>query len=213
MKSNYKYNIIILKNKSQVQKVLFWSQKEETSLRRLKTFSRRKESVAIPKLYPNYEKAEYDLVFAKQVDEEPKPYEYKDSLSRNIQITLPENWEVIHMEPYKIEEKFTVYGKRKMTVKEIVGYIILSLDTLTSIGLVHNKVIMYNEKRAELIVCKNKHDGERLYNKIVDITKGRSKNLLYAGRYKDHLMTHALEQVRSMLGVSERIIYRNTTSD
>ena len=53
MKINYKYNIIILKNKSQVQKVLFWSQKEETSLRRLKTFSRRKESVAIPKLYPN----------------------------------------------------------------------------------------------------------------------------------------------------------------
>ena len=213
MKSSYKYNIIILKNKSQVKKVLFWSQKEETSLKRLATFSRRKESVAVPKLYPNYILAEYDLVFAKQVDGEPTPYEYKDSLGRNITINLEDNWEIIHMESYKIEEKFTVYGKRKMTVKEIIGYIIMSLDTLTSIGLVHNKVIMYNEKRAELVICKNKHDGERLYNKIVDITRGRSKNLLYAGRYKDHLMTHALEQIRTMLGVSERIIYRNTTSD
>ena len=68
---------------------------------------------------------------------------------------------------------------------------------------------MYNERRAELIVCKNKHDGERLYNKIVDITKGRSKNLLYAGRYKDHLNdTRIRAGKRSMLGVSERIIYQ-----
>jgi|15BtaG_2_1085339.scaffolds.fasta_scaffold00636_4 hypothetical protein len=213
MQNNYKYNIIILKNKSQTKKVLFWSQKEETSMRRWKTYSRRKEAVIIPKLNASYQHVEYDIVFAKQVDGEPKPYDYKDSMGKNIQISLDGNWEIMYMEPHKIEETFKVYGRRRMTVKEIVGYVIMSLETLTSIGLINNKVIMHNEYKSELILCKNKHDGERLYNAIVDITRGRSKNLLYAGRYKGNLMTYALSKIQETLGVSNRILYRKTTAD
>ena len=213
MQNNYKYNIIILKNKSQVKKVLFWSQKEETSLSRWETYSRRKEKVVIPKHNAYYQPAEYDLVFAKQVEGTPKPYEYKDNLGRNIEMTLEGNLEIIRIEPYKIEEKFKVYGRMRMTVKEIIGYIILSLDTLTSIGIVHNKLIMYNEQKAELVLCKNKQDCERLYNTIVKITRKRSKNLLYGGRYEGNLMTYALKQVKNKLNVSDRILYRKTTAE
>ena len=196
-----------------MKKVLFWSQKEETSLRRWDTYSRRKEKVVVPKHNASYQPAEYDLVFAKQVDHIPKPYDYKDNLGRNIEIYLEGNWEIINMEPYKIEEKFKVYGKRRMTVKEIIGYIILSLKTLTSIGIVHNKLIMHNEQKVELVLCKNKQDCERLYNAIVKITKKRSKNLLYAGRYEGNLMNYALKQVKDRRNVSERILYTQTTAD
>ena len=213
MQNNYKYNIIILKNKCQVKKVLFHSQKEETSLKHWNTYSRRKESVVIPKLNASYQPTEYDIVFAKQIEDEPKPYEYRDSMGRNIQISLEGNWQIMNIEPYKIEEKFKVYGRRRMTVKEIIGYLILSLETLTSIGIVNNKLIMHNEHQAELILCKNKEDGERLYNAIVKITRKRSKNLLYGGRYEGNLMTYALKQVKDKLGASHRILYRKTTAD
>ncbi len=213
MQNNYKYNIIILKNKSQVKKVLFQSQKEETSLKRWNTYSRKKERVVIPKTNASYEPSEYDLVFAKQIEDTPTPYEYRDSIGRNITLSLEGNWQIINMEPYKIEEKFKVYGRRRMTVKEIIGYLILSLDTLTSIGIVNNKLIMYNERHAELILCKNVQDCERLYNAIVKITRKRSKNLLYGGRYEGNLMTYALKQVKDKLGVSDRILYRKTTAE
>ena len=72
---------------------------------------------------------------------------------------------------------------------------------------------MHNEQNAELVLCKNKQDCERLYNAIVKITRKRSKNLLYAGRYEGNLMTYALKQVKDKLNVSERILYRKTTAD
>ena len=213
MQDKYKYNIIILKNKCKVKKVLFWSQKEETSLKRWNTYSRRKEKVVIHKTTAKYKPVEYDLVFAHQVEENPKPYEYKDSLGRNVSISLEGSWEIVNMEPYKIEEKFKVYGRRKMSVKEIVGYLILPLDTLTSIGIVHNKLIMHNEHKAELILCKSVVDAERLYDAINKITKGRNKNLLYGRRYEGSLMTYALKQVKDKLNVSNRILYSKSTAD
>jgi hypothetical protein len=141
---------------------------------------------------------------------------YKDGKNIiDISETLLDKWVVIRQDKYLIEETFKVnnYNKR-LCYEEIINNIFLNNDfSVRSVNTLYNKLVIYNEKRIDVIICKNNSDCKKLF---IDIYKSIQHNkdykFMFLGEPKNKFKKFLYNEINKKLGWSFKKIYRKTSN-
>ena len=136
--------------------------------------------------------SEYELVIIKCRDE-------NESLVNKVRTdsgefidyaTTDEDWIVIDRAPYDIEETFWVYGYHPRLQRKDFNWIFDTFITkdaknkymFKSVQVYKNKLLVDCNGKLEMVICKNKQDGIRLYNTIeIEAVKKKLKYIAFMG--------------------------------
>jgi hypothetical protein len=99
------------------------------------------------------------------------------------------DWTILHSDEFQIEETFWIYGMdskiNRPTINAIINILMVgafSKKALKQIIVVHNKLLIYNEDRFDMVLCKNLEDAQRLHHTLAKIArKQKIKSLLFMG--------------------------------
>ena len=137
--------------------------------------------------------------------------------------TNNENWIVVDRAPYEIEETFWVYGfhprfQRKTyqwILDELVFKGLNSKYTFKTILVYHNKLLIECDGNLEMVICKNKIDSARMYNKIEEIaTEKKKKNIIFMGDIKNSIHKNSwIQKIKDLTGWNNKKIGRSSTRD
>jgi hypothetical protein len=136
--------------------------------------------------------AEYELVIIKVRDElESKTNKVRDAKGEFTDYeTNDDDWIVIDRAEYDIEETFWVYGYHPRHQRKDFRWIMENFidkdaktkTTFKSIQIYLNKVLIEINGNLEMVICKNKSDSMRLYNKIQEeCEKKKYKYIAFMG--------------------------------
>lgn len=95
-------------------------------------------------------------------------------------------WKIIKQDNYYIEETFSMYGySDKKTADEIIKILNSENTSHRELGIVNNKIVVYNGNHFDLIITKCPDDATRLAPYIY-LNGGSYKNYFYHGHYKGY---------------------------
>ena len=136
--------------------------------------------------------------------------------------TNNDEWLIWDKFPCKIEETFWVFGYNSISERKDVYWIYENLienkiDNSYDILRVHlynNKLIIQDDsKKIEIVVCKNKHDGIRLYNCLKDRFCIKNDNVIFMGivRRGSEKQKQIIELIKDKTNWTYKSIYRTIT--
>jgi hypothetical protein len=104
---------------------------------------------------------------------------------------------IIHKEKYDLEEKFWVYGYHPKTDKKELDEVAAILFTYRNklnnrrALTLRNKLVVYNEERFDMVICKCDKDAQRLHHTLHAIAKSmKYNNIVFMGTCAfEHLNT------------------------
>lgn len=167
--------------------------------------------VKFPVKYVNLKEiteSDYELMLVRNYDDEMdvQPSRIMNAPMKDLK------YRIIRREPYMIEERFKMYGYDSMderkTIDEIVD-ILKSKETYNrELGILQNKVLIFNEEEFDMIMTKCRDDGLRLgrqlYNELDNY-----KDFFYKGEYKGWEKIEILDIIEDFTGWDRRKIKRN----
>lgn len=104
-------------------------------------------------------------------------------------------WKVVKREDYNIEETFTVFGvDKKLTAREIIQHLNQVNTPHREIGVLNNKVVVFNESYFDLFVAKCPDDAVRLQPFIYN-NGGKHKNFFNRGIYQGYTKTSIIDLI------------------
>lgn len=151
------------------------------------------ESVLFPKKFINYngiKPVKYKIYIVKDTEDGDEFRGRRDSMGRTYkEKPLFGIWTVLDEHPYNIEENFWMYGRNskndRITIHEVTKYLMKNInDTKQSkqIIVVYNKLVIYNEKQFDMVICKCKKDAQRLHHELSRAVKNNKiKGLVFMG--------------------------------
>jgi len=179
-----------------------------------KNFHRLKEeneTIIFPKRYINdgaIKPVKYEIYLVKDIEDGDKNRYVRDNVGKVTQEKPIFNyWTVIDNADYDIEEEFWIYGhpskRDRKTIKDVVRVVMNdATDAKRSrqVIVVHNKLVIQNEDRFDMVICKNKRDCQRLHHLLNDSAeKFKLKGLVFMGTCGD-----------ANISMMYDIIYENT---
>jgi hypothetical protein len=222
-----KIYVIILVNHGKQLRTICSDKTEEKIYKRFDKLLQENKKVMFPVRYNNcvhvMKKAEYELVIIKCRDE----YE---SLVNEIRTdtgefanytTTDDDWIVIDRVPYDIEETFWVYGYHPTFQRKDFNWIFdtfIAKDAknkymFKSIQVYKNKVLVDCNGKLEMVICKNKQDSIRLYNKIEEVArKKKFKYIAFMGDVsKSKYRGEWVKRIKDLTHWNNRKIERSST--
>lgn len=206
MKRNKKYKVIlpkhyiyriILTNRGRKIKQLCNAKTEKDIMGKFhKLLKDNEKEILFPKKWIVQEHemfpSEYEIVVLKKKEEmDDDVTKVKDDYGKYTNYkTNSENWIVIDRSPYEIEESFWVYGYHprlqrkdyKWIMENFVDKDAKDKATFKSLQLYANKLLFEINGKLEMVICKNKSDSIRLYNKIQEeCEKKKYKYIAFMG--------------------------------
>lgn len=188
---------IILTNKGRKIKQLCSDKTEQAIMKKFNTLLKEnKKEIAFPKKWIVQEHemfpSEYEIVILKVKDENDKEVsQIRDEYGRFTNYsTNNKDWVVIDRAEYDIEETFWVYGYHPRHQRKDFRWIMENFidkdaktkTTFKSIQIYLNKVLIEINGNLEMVICKNKSDSMRLYNKIQEeCEKKKYKYIAFMG--------------------------------
>lgn len=188
---------IILTNKGRKIKQLCSDKTEQAIMKKFNTLLKEnKKEIVFPKKWIVQEHemfpSEYEIVILKVKDENDKEVsQVRDEYGRFTNYsTNNKNWIVIDRAEYDIEETFWVYGYHPRHQRKDFRWIMENFidkdaktkTTFKSIQIYLNKVLIEINGNLEMVICKNKSDSMRLYNKIQEeCEKKKYKYIAFMG--------------------------------
>lgn len=221
------YHIIITKNNKQVEFVSY-HQKISTANAKFFKLKKENEKIIFPMKYINegrkIQPVEYSLVLIKKREEN----ENKSTLIRNNygefveHETNNDDWIVIDKIPYYKEETFWVYGFHPLIQRKTYDFIYKTLiepnaskkETFLNVIIYKNKLLLETTNHLDLVICKNKQDCIRLYNKIQeDCIKNKMKYILFNGDWTTSIpkIQSAVSKIKQLTNWNDLKIKRNST--
>jgi hypothetical protein len=214
--SNYK---IVLFSENKYIKTLYYCNRLESVIKKYNTLLLY-NNVKFSKNYINdgdtLKKSDYKIKIIKNFKNKDNIIFYKEEgIIFDISETLLDKWVVIRQDKYLIEETFKVNNHNKrLCYEEIINNIFLNNDfSVRSVNILYNKLVIYNDKRIDVIICKNNSDCKKLF---IDIYKSIQHNkdykFMFLGEPKNKFKKFLYNEINKKLGWSFKKIYRKTSN-
>lgn len=221
---------IILTNHGRQLRSLAAEETEKAAHKRFNSLLKEsRENVVFPIEYNNHEhvmlRSNYEIVLIKyRKPGDERVSRVRDEYGRFREYEASdENWMVVERADYPIEETFWVYGfhprlHRKTFTWVFENFIRRSADDKSSIRLVAlylNKIMVETDGRLQMVICKNKKDAIRFYNKLEEwCIKKRMKYVAFFGdvgasRHKSQW----IDKIRKLTNWKDKKILRGSTRD
>lgn len=173
--------------------------------------------------FKDIRESKYEIAIIKYREEnDPKTTTIRNELGDNIeQITTSERWVIYEKKPYKREETFWVYGFHPIAQRKDFSFIYNTIvkpktinkeDTL-NVMLFKNKVVFESlNGEMDMVICKNKSDGIRLYNLIEEwCNKDKeAKYYLFTGDWTKQVKI-MVNKIQKLTNWDDRKIRRSST--
>ena len=165
------YQIVLTENRKKIKVLYTYSRESDVNYRFEKLKS---QGIFFPKTKIYRDKVlvdvNYEILLLKKRGEEDVNRVIKNDLGKFVEETVDdENWIIVDVAPYLIEETFNISGaNRKLTAKEIVDYVVLpnkQKKAPKQVLMLNNKIVVEGLE-LYLITCKDIDETIRLYNKI-----------------------------------------------
>lgn len=220
------YSIILINHGKQLH-TIYSDTTEEKIYKKFEKLLKENKKIMFPIRYNNHKhvmiESEYELVIIKcRDDNESLVNKVRTDSGEFIDYaTTDEDWIVIDRAPYDIEETFWVYGYHPRLQRKDFKWIFdnfISTDAknkymFKTVQVYKNKLLVDCNGKLEMVICKNRQDGIRLYNKIEDETvKNKFKYIAFMGdvgksRYKDDW----IKRIKELTHWSDEKIKRRNT--
>jgi hypothetical protein len=189
------YQVILIGNGKYIRRFCKYKTKEFA----YETYNELKEdtlNVQFPKRFINDGKIKsvnYELFLVKDPEDDDKPRLLRDNMGKLYEEPLLlDKWRPLQSTPFQIEEEFWLYGhESKKNRKKIYDLIKLlftnpNYKNVRQAIVVHNKLVIHNEERFDMVICKNKEDAQRLHHKLHDISKDiKNNDIIFMGTCAD----------------------------
>lgn len=221
----YIYRIILINHGKEV-KELYKAYTERDIYGKYNELKKESESVVLPIRYNNNKteiiESAYEIAIIKVREKgELKTVKIRDDSGKFINYKASNTeWVILDRASYNIEETFFVYGHHPRYDRKDYSWIFDELflkennnGNLRMCALYQNKVLIENGKTLDIVLCKNKNEGVRLFNKMEELSKSHKiKNMLFIGdiarsRYKSEW----IDKIMKATGWSRHKVKRNST--
>ena len=177
---------IILVNHGKQLRSLCAEETEAKIYKRFNEMLKENKNVVFPVKYNNAAskeivESEYELAIIKcKQENDSHVNKVRDEYGKYVDYkTTDEDWIVVDRAPYYIEETFWVYGYHPRIQRKDFNWIFenfIAKDAkdkyqMKTIVLYLNKLLIECNGKLEMVICKNKSDGIRLYNKIEEFSR------------------------------------------
>lgn len=227
--SPWNFKIVICSNNNQNKYVGRYHNEEEVMAKKETLLSENKK-VILPSIRINngnrYDKIndlKLEYLILKQNDLDNTITMHPNNIGKLVKHkTNNENWIIWDKFPCLKEETFWVYGYDNRNERKDITWIFNNLIYNKSeciheylrIYLYNNKLIILNDyNNIDIVICKNKSDGIRLYNTLQEHFCKKTKYILFSGLIKRN--TVKFEQIFNLIKEktewSDRKIYRAST--
>lgn len=165
------YQIVLTENRKKIKVLYNYSRESDVNYRFEKLKS---QGIFFPKTKIYRDKklvdVNYEILLLKKRGENDINRVIKNEIGKFVEETVDdENWVIVDVSPYHIEETFNVSGSnRKLTAKEIVDYVVLpnkQKKAPKQVLMINNKLVVEGLE-LYLVTCKDIDETVRLYNKI-----------------------------------------------
>jgi len=222
------YSIILVNHGKQLKSI----DNDTTETKIYKKFNellKENKNVILPVKYNNSRskeivESEYELVIIKCMQENDSHInKVRDEYGKFVDYeTTDEDWIVIDRAPYDIEETFWVYGFHPRIQRKDFSWIFENFISNNSkdkynskLVLVYlNKLLIECNGKLDMVLCKNKSDCIRLYNKIEEFAnKDKLKYVLFMGDIANskHKLSW-MDKIQELTHWPRKKIKRYTTS-
>ena len=165
------YQIVLTENRKKIKTLYNYTRESDVNYRFEKLKS---QGIFFPKTKIYRDKklvdVNYEILLLKKRGENDINRVIKNEIGKFVEETVDdENWVIVDVSPYHIEETFNVSGSnRKLTAKEIVDYVVLpnkQKKAPKQVLMINNKLVVEGLE-LYLVTCKDIDETVRLYNKI-----------------------------------------------
>lgn len=220
---------IILANQGKRLRSICNDETEAKIYKRFNKLLKENKKVIFPMRFNNHKhvmiEADYELIIikCKQVDDNDVNKVRDDSGKFVDYETDNEDWIVVDRARYDIEETFWVYGYHPKLQRKTFQWVFenfLSKDAnnkymFKTILLYNNKILIECGNNIEMVICKNKSDSMRFYNKIEEFCKAKKmKYILFMGdiAHSSH-KREWIEKIVNFTGWSHKKVNRVSTRE
>jgi len=220
-----KYKVILTKN-GKYKKTLHRCMKRDTSFI---NFHRIKDEnkVYFERKFINYKgikPVEYMIYVVKDHEETDKMRFVRDKMGK-IKEEKPMKhlygeWTVLTESKYSFEETFWVFGynalHERKSIIDIIKILMVGMDNprkTKQLIVIHNKLVIYDEDKFDMVICKCKKDAQRLHHELNKAsTDNKIKNLYFMGTATDKkVLGDYYELIHEHTGWDYTKIWRTTT--
>ena len=214
-KNKPKKNIyqILLVNHGKQLKQLDSASTEKKIMTKFNSMLKENKNVIFPKIFNNLKhvmvEADYELVIIKlKQDGDEEITKVRDVYGKYTNYkSSSSDWIVIDRAHYDIEETFWVYGYHPKLQRKDFNWIFENLieidaknrEKFKTVQIYHNKVLIDNSGKLDMVICKNKKDAIRMHNLIQEwCLKRKYKYIAFMGdlmnsKYKIDWMKRIVE--------------------
>lgn len=195
-RNKIKIYTIILTNHGKELKKMGSEATESAIYKRFKKLLEESNKVVFPKQYNNHEhvmiESDYELVIIKCKEMGDNDInKVKDNFGRYVNYESSEKeWVIVDRANYNIEETFWVYGYhprlQRKTFQWVFDNFILpdskNKYMFKTVQVYNNKVLIDCNGKLDMVLCKNKSDSIRFYNKLEEwCVKKKMKYIAFMG--------------------------------
>ena len=189
------YHIIIVNHGKQLHD-LYQTYSEERVNKKFASMLKDNNKIVFPMRWNNHEhvmrECEYELVIIKIKEEfDNDVSKIKDDSGKYINYqSSNDKWIIYDRAPYDVEESFWVYGYHPRLQRKDFNWIFdnfIAKDAknkymFKSVQVFKNKLLVDINGKLEIVICKNKSDCVRLYNKIEEMSaENKFKYIAFMG--------------------------------
>jgi len=216
------YRTILVGN-GEYRKTMHRCKTIQTAYQNFHRIKEENETVVFPKRFINdgaIKPVKYEIFLVKDIEEDDKHRFVRDELGRVYEEkAIFDYWTVINSNEYNIEEEFWLYGHSSNTdrksIHDIARLVMNDAKDIKSsrqVIVVHNKLVIHNEERFDMVVCKNKKDCQRLHHMLSAEAKNfKLKGLVFMGTCSDANIPMLYEIIHENTGWAYRKIRRTST--
>ena len=220
------YSIILVNHGKQLQTICS-DTTEDKIYKHFESLLKENKKVAFPIRYNNHKhvmvESEYELVIIKCRDElESRVNKVRSNTGEFTDYTTTDDdWIVIDRAPYNMEETFWVYGYHPRIQRKDFNWIFetfIASDAknkymFKSVLIYKNKLLVDCNGKLEMVICKNREDGIRLYNTIEkEAIKRKLKYVVFMGNVSlSKYRSEWIKRIKELTHWSDEKVKRSST--
>ena len=220
------YTIILINHDKQLKTIC--SEKTEKEIyKKFKELLKESDKVTFPMKYNNHYhkmiRSDYELAIIKcKQDGDKDVNKVRDGYGRFVDYeSSNEDWIVIDRANYNIEETFWVYGYHPKLQRKTFDWVFNNMVAkdaknkymFKTIQIFKNKVLIECNGELNMVICKNKDDSMRFYNKCEELcTAKKMKYVIFMGdASKSKLKIEIMDKIQKLTNWSRIKIARPST--
>jgi len=211
------YQIVLTENRKKIKVLYNYSRESDVNYRFEKLKS---QGIFFPKTKIYRDKklvdVNYEILLLKKRGEEDTNRVIKNEIGKFVEETVDdENWVIVDVSPYHIEETFNVSGSnRKLTAKEIVDYVVLpnkQKKAPKQVLMINNKIVVEGLE-LYLVTCKDIDETIRLYNKIRTYCfENKIGDIIFFGSVPKENRKPWYKKIHERTGIGYNRLYRSNS--